>query len=81
VIRLTSDIIITETGTSSFGLTNVALPSQSSYVAQILWGAIGWSVGACLGCALAAKETGEERRTALFVGDGSLQLVSRPVIR
>ena len=70
------DIILTETGTSSFGLTNVPLPSHSTYVAQILWGAIGWSVGACLGAALAAKETGEERRTVLFVGDGSLQLVS-----
>lgn len=74
--QLTSDIILTETGTSSFGLTNVALPSNSTYVAQILWGAIGWSVGACLGASLAAKETGEERRTVLFVGDGSLQLVS-----
>jgi len=68
------DIIITETGTSSFGLTNVALPSHSTYVAQILWGAIGWSVGACLGAALAATE-GSKRRTILFVGDGSLQLV------
>lgn len=69
------DIIITETGTSSFGLTNVALPSHSTYIAQILWGAIGWSVGACLGAALAATE-GPERRTVLFVGDGSLQLVN-----
>ena len=70
-----SDIIITETGTSSFGLTNVPLPSHSTYVAQILWGAIGWSVGAALGCVLAAKEAKKERRTVLFVGDGSLQLV------
>jgi pyruvate decarboxylase len=69
------DIIITETGTSSFGLINVPLPSHSTYVAQILWGAIGWSVGAALGCALAATEQ-KPRRTVLFVGDGSLQLVS-----
>lgn len=71
-----TDIIITETGTSSFGLTNVVLPSNSTYIAQILWGAIGWSVGACLGAAMAAKENGNNRRTVLFVGDGSLQLVS-----
>jgi pyruvate decarboxylase len=71
----TQDIIITETGTSSFGLINVPLPSHSTYVAQILWGAIGWSVGAALGCALAATEQ-KPRRTVLFVGDGSLQLVS-----
>ncbi|KAL7420001.1 hypothetical protein Q5752_004964 [Cryptotrichosporon argae] len=74
-----NDIIITETGTSSFGLTNVALPSKATYVAQILWGAIGWSVGAALGCALAAKEAGVERRTALFVGDGSLQLTVQEI--
>ena len=48
-------------------------------MAQILWGAIGWSVGACLGAALAAKETGEERRTVLFVGDGSLQLTLQEI--
>lgn len=71
-----TDIILTETGTSSFGLTNVVLPSNSTYIAQILWGAIGWSVGACLGAAMAAKENGNNRRVVLFVGDGSLQLVS-----
>ena len=71
-------MVITETGTSSFGLNNVALPSNSTYVSQILWGAIGWSVGAALGCALAAKEDKKDRRVVLFVGDGSLQLVRVP---
>ncbi|GFZ47749.1 pyruvate decarboxylase [Saitozyma sp. JCM 24511] len=73
-----NDIIITETGTSSFGLINVPLPSHSTYVAQILWGAIGWSVGAALGCALAATEQ-KPRRTVLFVGDGSLQLTLQEI--
>lgn len=72
----TPDIILTETGTSSFGLTNVPLPPKSTYLAQILWGSIGWSVGATLGASLAAVESKEQRRTVLFVGDGSLQLVS-----
>ncbi|WWD00611.1 hypothetical protein V866_007546 [Kwoniella sp. B9012] len=73
------DIIITETGTSSFGLTNVLLPSHSTYIAQILWGAIGWSVGACLGAAMAAQEDDRNRRTVLFVGDGSLQLTLQEI--
>jgi pyruvate decarboxylase len=58
-----------------FGLLDVPLPSHATYVAQILWGSIGWSVGAALGCSLAASE-GKPRRTVLFVGDGALQLVS-----
>ncbi|WWC67969.1 uncharacterized protein I206_101888 [Kwoniella pini CBS 10737] len=74
-----TDIIITETGTSSFGLTNVLLPSHSTYIAQILWGAIGWSVGACLGAAMAAQEDDRNRRTVLFVGDGSLQLTLQEI--
>lgn len=72
------DIVICETGTSSFGLLSVPLPTGVTYVAQVLWGAIGWSVGACLGCALAAEEE-EPRRTVLFVGDGSLQLTVQEI--
>ena len=73
------DIVVTETGTSSFGLLNVALPSNTSYHSQVLWGAIGWSVGACLGVSLAAKEAGANRRVSLFVGDGSLQLTIQEI--
>lgn len=73
--RSVVDVIITETGTSAFGLINVPLPSHSTYVAQVLWGSIGWAVGATLGCALAATEEKHHRRTILFEGDGSLQLV------
>ncbi|GFZ49727.1 pyruvate decarboxylase [Saitozyma sp. JCM 24511] len=73
-----NDIIITETGTSVFGLLDVPLPSHATYVAQILWGSIGWSVGAALGCSLAASE-GKPRRTVLFVGDGALQLTLQEI--
>lgn len=45
---------------------------------QVLWGSIGYSVGACQGAALAAKETGN-RRTILLVGDGSFQLTAQEV--
>ena len=36
------------------------------------YGSIGWSVGACLGCAVGSKPQG--RRVLLFVGDGCFQI-------
>lgn len=67
------DIVITETGTANFGIWETRFPHGVTAISQVLWGSIGYSVGACQGAALAAKETGN-RRTILFVGDGSLQL-------
>ncbi|KAF8523212.1 pyruvate decarboxylase [Gautieria morchelliformis] len=67
------DVIVAETGTSSFGAPEIALPRDTIYVSQILWGSIGWAVGSALGAAIAAKQRGLGR-TCLFVGDGSLQL-------
>ena len=69
------DQLIAETGTSSFGSLAIKLPSSRipSFHSQVLWGSIGWSVGACLGVALAAREE-KLGRVMLFVGDGSFQL-------
>jgi pyruvate decarboxylase len=67
------DVIVTETGTSNFGILDVPLPAGAILINQILWGSIGWSVGSCLGAALAARDLGLPR-VILFVGDGSLQL-------
>ncbi|KAF8650164.1 hypothetical protein AX16_005398 [Volvariella volvacea WC 439] len=67
------DVIITETGTANFGIMDVPLPEKTHLLSQILWGSIGWSVGATVGAALAARELGLGR-VILFVGDGSLQL-------
>jgi len=67
------DVLIAETGTSNFGLMNVPLPDGAVFVSQILWGSIGYTTGATLGAALAARELGLGR-TILFIGDGSLQL-------
>lgn len=66
------DVIVSEIGTSSFGLLDVQLPENSTLLTQILWGSIGWATGATLGAAIAAREQG--RRTILFTGDGSIQL-------
>ncbi|KAF7299075.1 Pyruvate decarboxylase [Mycena indigotica] len=67
------DVILAETGTSSFGILDVPLPENSVFLAQILWGSIGWTTGATLGAAFAAQDVGLGR-TILFIGDGSLQL-------
>ncbi|KAJ7626678.1 pyruvate decarboxylase [Mycena polygramma] len=67
------DVIIAETGTSSFGILDVPLPEKSVFVSQILWGSIGWTIGSTLGAAFAARDVGLNR-TVLFVGDGSIQL-------
>jgi len=72
------DIVIAETGTSSFGVLDVPFPQDAVFVSQILWGSIGWSVGSTLGASLAGKEMGLNR-TILFVGDGSLQLTIQEV--
>ena len=72
------DIIITETGTANFGIWETRFPKGVLALSQVLWGSIGYSVGACQGAALAAKETGG-RRTLLFVGDGSLQLTAQEI--
>ncbi|KAG5983888.1 hypothetical protein E4U55_006873 [Claviceps digitariae] len=73
------DIVVTETGTANFGIWDTKFPTGVTALNQILWGSIGWSVGACQGAALAAKDMGRDRRTILFVGDGSFQLTAQEV--
>ena len=73
------DIVVTETGTANFGIWDTKFPKGVTALSQVLWGSIGWSVGACQGAALAAKDMGSKRRTVLFVGDGSFQLTAQEV--
>ncbi|OTA65855.1 thiamine pyrophosphate enzyme [Hypoxylon sp. EC38] len=76
------DIVITETGTANFGIWETRFPPNVTALNQILWGSIGWAVGACQGAALATQdERGPEkaRRTILFEGDGSLQLTVQEI--
>lgn len=72
------DVVITETGTANFGIWETRFPKGVIAINQVLWGSIGYSVGACQGAALAASELGN-RRTVLFVGDGSFQLTAQEV--
>jgi len=71
-------IVLTETGTAEFGIWETRFPKGVTALSQVLWGSIGYSVGACQGAALAAKEMGD-RKTILFVGDGSFQLTVQEI--
>jgi pyruvate decarboxylase len=72
------DVIITETGTSNFGIWETRFPSGVNAISQVLWGSIGYATGSCQGAALAAQESGL-KRTILFTGDGSFQLTAQEV--
>lgn len=74
-----NDIVITETGTSNFGIWETRFPKGVIALSQVLWGSIGYSVGACQGAAMATKGKKPSRRTVLFVGDGSLQLTVQEI--
>ena len=71
-----NDIIITDAGTAFFGLLDVRFPKNVMSVNQLMWSAIGYSVGAALGTLLGIRdmEFENERRVILIVGDGSLQI-------
>ncbi|KGQ86439.1 hypothetical protein MEW_03352 [Candida albicans P60002] len=73
------DIIITESGTAAHGILEARFPNNVVGISQILWGSIGYSVGATLGASVAAKEVDPKKRVILFVGDGSLQLTMQEV--
>lgn len=64
------DVILAEVGTSNSSLSNMSLPVTAQYIAQPIWGSIGYTLPALFGSMLAAPE----RRHVLFIGDGSIQL-------
>ncbi|KAJ2955156.1 hypothetical protein NQZ79_g8799 [Umbelopsis isabellina] len=70
-------IIVAETGTSSFGAINMKSPKDAIFITQVLWGSIGFSVGAAVGASVAGRK--QDRRVYLFVGDGSFQLTAQEV--
>lgn len=68
------DIVVTETGTLLFGIVQTKFPNKVLGILQVLWGSIGFTVGATFGAVCAAEELDPARRVLLFVGDGLLQL-------
>lgn len=73
------DIVLTETGTSGFGINQSTFPNNTVGISQVLWGSIGYTGGAVLGAAFAAEEIDPKKRVVLFIGDGSLQLTVQEI--
>ena len=70
-----NSIVIAETGVSLFSAAEMLLPEGATFIGQTFYGSIGYSVGATLGAAMAAKD----RPVVLFVGDGSFQVTCQDV--
>jgi indolepyruvate decarboxylase len=70
-----NDIVMTETGTSGFGLAFALLPKGAKFYNQTLWGAIGYATPAAFGAAVAAPD----RRVVLITGEGSHQLTAQEI--
>lgn len=68
------DVLIADGGTS-YASAGLHLPPNCTFVSQLIWGSIGYSVGSLLGTLAAAPD----RRHLLFVGDGSFQLTAQEV--
>ncbi|KAK6867997.1 Pyruvate decarboxylase [Candida tropicalis] len=73
------DVIISETGTSAFGIVQSKFPKNAIGISQVLWGSIGYATGATCGAAMAAQEIDPKKRVILFTGDGSLQLTVQEI--
>lgn len=67
------DVLVTEQGTSSFGLMLAPLKKGMNLISQTLWGSIGYTLPAMIGSQIAAPE----RRHILSIGDGSFQLTAQ----
>ncbi|MCL7029199.1 hypothetical protein MKW94_013858 [Papaver nudicaule] len=67
--------VIAETGDSWFNCQKLKLPEGCGYEFQMQYGSIGWSVGATLGYAQAAKD----KRVIACIGDGSFQVTAQDI--
>ncbi|MHB9155823.1 MAG: alpha-keto acid decarboxylase family protein [Endomicrobiales bacterium] len=63
-------VVIAETGVALFSASEMLMPEGTVFLGQTFYGSIGYTVGATLGAATAARD----RRVVLFVGDGSFQV-------
>jgi indolepyruvate decarboxylase len=64
------DIVLADQGTAAFGAATLTLPAGTTFIAQPLWGSIGFTLPAAFGAQTACPH----RRVVLLIGDGSAQL-------
>ncbi|OWP05492.1 pyruvate decarboxylase [Marssonina coronariae] len=74
-----NDIVLAESGTAQFGMPDATFPANVRYITQIFWSSIGYTVGACLGALVAAKELKIPGRVVLIVGEGSMQMTVQEI--
>ncbi|MDD9937281.1 MAG: thiamine pyrophosphate-binding protein [Myxococcales bacterium] len=64
-------VVLADTGLTFYGLNNIKVP-QNGYVAQLAWGAIGYSPAASYGVKLALDASGQQKRRVVSIsGDGA----------
>ena len=89
------DILLAESGTAQFGMTDAVFPENITYITQLFYSSIGYTVGGTLGAALALREKANgakvdymndgglnnrgKGRVILLVGDGSLQMTVQEI--
>jgi len=79
------DVVVTETGTSNFGIMSTIFPKAARALNQYLWGSIGWATPAAQGAAIAVRDMKETDagkslgRTILWTGEGSFQLTAQAI--
>ena len=69
------DIIVVETGTLAYGMSQVRLPAGAEYICQQGWQSIGYATPAAFGACIAEPD----RRVLLFTGEGSLQVTVQEI--
>ncbi|EXJ69099.1 uncharacterized protein A1O5_08034 [Cladophialophora psammophila CBS 110553] len=73
------DILLVESGTAQFGMPDATFPPNIKFITQTFWSSIGYTVGACFGALIAAKELNHSGRIILIVGEGSLQMTVQEI--
>jgi pyruvate decarboxylase len=70
------DLILAETGTSSYGSQTFSVPKNARLFNAVTWLSIGYMLPATLGATLAQRDRTKDdtTRAFLFIGDGSLQM-------